>query len=361
MGHVSLPRSCRRRALTVLAVGLFPLAGLAGPLSAQEPGQERSAYTLDQVAGLVESGLFPDDRILELVRESCLAFTLQDAAVGRLRSAGASEELLAGLSEVCTELPAPVPARIRVQPAELSLEVGERHRLAARVLDGTDARIDSVRVDWSSADTTVATVSDDGLVTARGPGRASIRARAGPDATAEVALRVADRPVALEAEPREARPTGATAGAATRSPAVAGVLGALVPGGGQFYAGEPVRGAVVLLGAVGSVATGYLIESTDTVAVRRSLTEDCTDAECQFQVRTVTEIDSSRQLGWGLAAAGVFWALGWIDGVRSAGSSRPTGPLAVERPGPTIALVPPDGVRRRPDRRLDLTLVRVRW
>jgi hypothetical protein len=76
--------------LTVLAAGPGCLAG-----------QERPAYTLDQLVILVESREFSDEGILYLARESCLAFRLDSEAAERLRAARATDELITGLRTAC--------------------------------------------------------------------------------------------------------------------------------------------------------------------------------------------------------------------------------------------------------------------
>ena len=63
---------------------------------------------------------------------------------------------------------------VSVSPTSLVLQRGDTRNLSASVspVDATDRR-----VMWSSSDTAVATVSDNGIVTARGTGRASITVR----------------------------------------------------------------------------------------------------------------------------------------------------------------------------------------
>lgn len=67
-------------------------------------------------------------------------------------------------------------ARVAVAPANLSLDVGATARLTATPLDAAGATLPGVPVAWSSTDTTVATVSPAGLVSARAAGATTIRA-----------------------------------------------------------------------------------------------------------------------------------------------------------------------------------------
>ena len=91
--------------------------------------------------------------------------------------------------------PRPV-AQVELQAPASTLEVGGWATFVAtpRTADGT--AIPDVAVSWSSTDTTVATVSAQGRVTARGVGSASIRAAAG-GRTGEVAITVVPEAVSL--------------------------------------------------------------------------------------------------------------------------------------------------------------------
>ena len=66
---------------------------------------------------------------------------------------------------------APVPAEIAVTPDAVAfMALGETAQLAAEVLDQFGRPMETATVSWTSADTTVATVDADGLVTAAGSG-----------------------------------------------------------------------------------------------------------------------------------------------------------------------------------------------
>ena len=79
-----------------------------------------------------------------------------------------------GQPEPAPEKPSQIPVRgISVSPLQLTLEPGSSERIVLTVVP-EDADDPSVR--WSSADKTVVTVAEDGLVTAVGPGTAGVTA-----------------------------------------------------------------------------------------------------------------------------------------------------------------------------------------
>ncbi len=74
---------------------ILALASLGTPVAAQG-----KPYSIDDVATLVSSGV-RTARIVELVSSDCLAFVVDDAAEGRLQSAGADAALAGALRAVC--------------------------------------------------------------------------------------------------------------------------------------------------------------------------------------------------------------------------------------------------------------------
>lgn len=323
---------------------------------AQLAAQDRLPYTLDQLLGLVESGVFSDERIAFLANRSCLGFELTDEASRRLQAAGASVELMAGLRGVCVKL----LTTVQVLPTELVIPEGASRILRARTLGPDSSEIPNVPIEWSSEDTTVAEVSMGGVVQGKTPGitRVNARVEGGPHGGARVQVTAAEAlPAALEL-------TGETS-RREKSAGTAAALGVVLPGGGQFYAGKPAKGAVVLVGAAGSLAAGYLLTSEEVLSVERTPTGsancDPDAGSCVLDVRTESEVEETRRIVIGAAVAGAFWLYGLIDGIRSARSSAPESlNTAQSRSGPSLELAPAGGLRVTAQGDAELTLVRIR-
>lgn len=65
---------------------------------------------------------------------------------------------------------------IVVEPAELTLKVGEKHELKTKVLNEKGELFEDQMVGWASADASVVFVDDLGTITAVAPGEAMITA-----------------------------------------------------------------------------------------------------------------------------------------------------------------------------------------
>ncbi len=89
--------------------------------------------------------------------------------------------LLAGCDDSPTEPPAaPVPAEVVVAPETVTfVDIGETEELVVTVYDEDEEEISNPDVTWSSSDEDVATVDEDGIVTATGNGHATISAESG--------------------------------------------------------------------------------------------------------------------------------------------------------------------------------------
>ena len=68
---------------------------------------------------------------------------------------------------------------VRVLPGSVALLVGDTARLEAMAVDARDAEVPGAEFEWSSSDTTVATVDGTGLVRARAVGAAAVAASLG--------------------------------------------------------------------------------------------------------------------------------------------------------------------------------------
>lgn len=344
----------------------FPtLAVLLGLTLLGEPSradaQEDLPYTLDQLVRLIRSQAFPEARLLELVRESCLGFRpTSRAVVDSLLDAGGSQNLIESLQRgVCVKL-----TRVSVVPAEVDLAVGASRILRAEaMLEPDSVLIPNVPFEWMSEDTAVADVTS-GLVLGKAQGEVRIVARTpnGEEGAARVRVTESNGGTVLPAA--EDSSTQIVVGG--KSVETATALGVVIPGGGEFYVGNRVKGAVVLAGAAAALAAGYLITSKDTLALTRDAPlPDCdTPGRCVYDpVSTTAEIEERRNLIAGAAVAGAFWLYGLIDGIRSAKKTKPATPLDSETEPLALSFVvaPRNGIRLGRDGNVELTFVRVRW
>ena len=86
--------------------------------------------------------------------------------------------------------PPPVATRIEITPSSVTFHaIGQTQQLAATVYDQNNMVMASAAVIWSSDDAAVATVSQEGLVTAAGAGSTQVTARSG-DASAMIPIYV---------------------------------------------------------------------------------------------------------------------------------------------------------------------------
>ena len=99
---------------------------------------------------------------------------------------------------------APVPAEIAVTPGAVEfMALGDTAQLAVEVLDQFGRPMESATVSWTSADTAVATVDADGLVTAAGSGATVVTATAG-DVSDEAAVSVMQTVGSVAVSPAQA-------------------------------------------------------------------------------------------------------------------------------------------------------------
>ena len=329
-----------QRCVRVAALGLMFLALWPSRL----PAQERPPYTVDELVQLIESGVFSDARIMTLARESCLGFQPDESVTSRLRDAGASEELLAGLRSVCVSVPRVVVA-VRIVPTELDIAVDDVALLSAEALGADSATIPDIIFAWSSDDTTVVAVSRDGRLEGRAPGTARVTARLedGPSAFATVSVTEV-----------------VTAG--VKSPATAAALG-IIPGGGEIYVGNTAKGIGALVGAGAALAIGFAASSETVLNSTADLTDlSCVGEVCTFSFDTEAEVEETSYALVGVAVAGAIWALALVDGIltakRSQAAAQSTTPD--EASGLAVRFAPTNGVRVRWGGDVDVTLIRVR-
>jgi TM2 domain-containing membrane protein YozV len=108
------------------------------------------------------------------------------------------------------------------------------------------------------------------------------------------------------------------AAAQDKSPGTATLLSAAVPGGGQLYAGETVKGAVLL--GVAAVGAGVAVSAVDR--------QTCTGFGCASEFETFYEVDGTR-LAAGLGIAGAAWLIGVVDAPGAARRANRRADLAV--------------------------------
>lgn len=164
-------------------------------------------------------------------------------------------------------------ARIDISPAVNRLVAGQRVRYSARVYSANgDERQDQVR--WTSSAPNVATVTEDGLVTAVGPGRTEITASAGA-ATASFPVEVVAAEIAsIEISP--ARPQARQGDVIRFSATVRDASGRVIEGLMPTWSFSPGNGMITPEGAfVGYEPGEYMVtasfgDRTADVVVRLS-------------------------------------------------------------------------------------------
>ncbi|MGH7546359.1 MAG: Ig-like domain-containing protein [Gemmatimonadota bacterium] len=232
-----------------LAAATVVLAALA-PASARDLRAQDLPYTLDEVERIVSSGVVPQERIGALLRQRCLAFRVDDRALQQLQRAGALAPLLQAVRASCRLLPGE-PRALSIEPDSLELQVHARYTLAIRGT-GPDGRpLEKLSVRWSSQDGRVASVDEEGRLIAVAPGMTRVSAQATNEVSANV--RVWVRP----APPRS-----------DVAPGTAFLVGALVPGAGQFYTVQPKKGLLIFGGVAACLTAGFAVRDGDERPLR---------------------------------------------------------------------------------------------
>ena len=145
---------------------------------------------------------------------TALAWTSRDPGVASVSTAGLVTAVKYGITHIRArsgnaaqdaEVKVTQTAgRIEIEPAEASLmAIGETVQLVAKVLDLSGQNIEAATVTWRSSDEAVASVGDDGLVTAVGNGTARITARSG-GTEQSVTVKVMLTPTGIKIDPPEA-------------------------------------------------------------------------------------------------------------------------------------------------------------
>jgi serine/threonine protein kinase/uncharacterized protein YjdB len=271
----------------------------------------------DQV-GLVATVLFPDG-VEEPGREVTWESTdptvaRVDPSTGELVAVAPGSVLITaagvGVREVvAVDVKPPQVVQIAIEPAEVQIEVGTSARLSARPRSKRGDVLER-SITWSSSDPRRASVSADGVVTAKRNGTVSVLAHCEGVGTASVVRVVADRTGAPPSSPAGALDGGSAAGksdARTQrilpdppTPPVTRPETAQVP---SHSAGSPTppRSRVLIVGvpiaALVLAAGGYWLahrsEPTPTVAAVRILTADGAAAADVLRVAPGDTLDLS--------------------------------------------------------------------
>jgi hypothetical protein len=108
-----------------------------------------------------------------------------------------------------------------------------------------------------------------------------------------------------------------------------------VPGGGHLYAGEPIRGATMLVASTGIAAAALIMSNTINVDYTCEV-RDCLDE---------SQNPNYAMLGVGLGVAGAVWLYSFLDAPRAAGRANQR---AVARTGLLDAIGVPEWVGVEP-------------
>lgn len=269
------PRAGLRRLPLGFARSLALALALAGPSSRTASAQDLP-YTLDEVLQLGASPVVPEGRVVALLKARCLAFRVDSRVLKRLKESGVRDAVVDAVRSACRILPGE-PRRLKIEPDSLQLRPGERATLAARGIAADGSPLEHPEVRWSSADPEVALIDSRGRLTAQTPGRTRVTARATNDVRASAHVWVQTPPGPGPIRPRTAL-----------------LVGALVPGAGQFYTAQPVKGLAVFGGVAAALSAGLAVRD-----------------------------DGDRPLLWpGILVGAGLWVYGALDGYRAASAQR---------------------------------------
>ena len=322
------PRSASVNARRAIVAGSAVLGlVLATPLA--EARAQGEPFTMEQLDEIVRSGAIAESRVVTIVTERCIAFPADGESMRRLRASGASESVLAAVRDACRILPGE-PRWIRLEPNAVTVFTGIPIRLRVTALAPDSTMLDGVFVRWESSDSSVVAVRPDGTLEARTPGVAEVRARSRNDRVSEPAT------VLVTRRPPERKSTS-----------TALVLGTVVPGGGQFYTGHGLKGALLFGGSVATTLAGFVVTSED-VRVVGPAPPGCA-LNCTYDV---TYTRKRPAVVPALVAAGGLWAYGILDAVLQAKATQET-----RGPRPAMRFFASHTVR--PDGSVDMPIIQI--
>lgn len=248
-----------------------PLGRVAEPA---EAGRLINAATQAMLLGDLDGALDFLDRALAVDPSAAEAEYLRARILQRREEPDAATEALCRYLRIAPDGPSASEVRRRLQEA---LEQGAGQSILAAYRRGLDLEREGRTEEAEAAFTEVVSARPQAAIALYN--RGVIRNALGRDAEARADL---ERYLALEPAAPDAaqvrqflgdRP-GRLAATAGPTSGAAFALGALLPGGGQFYTGRPGFGAAVTAIAGGALAAGLLYERT-TIQCRDALATEC--------------------------------------------------------------------------------------
>ena len=215
--NVSVATVSNQGLVTVVGNGDARITARSGTASASVPVTvmqsagsvviEPSSATLMSFSETVQLSATVLDGNGQPVADAAVTWSSSDASVATVSSQGLVTAVGNGDARITARsgtASASVPVTVMqsagsivIEPSSVSLmSLGETVQLTAVVLDGNEQPVADAAVTWSSSDTSVATVSSQGLVTAVDNGNARITARSGTaSASVPVTVRSSDRDI----------------------------------------------------------------------------------------------------------------------------------------------------------------------
>ena len=170
-----------------------------------------TSHTLEMIGATVQLTATVRDQRNNIMSGQSITWSSGDDAVATVSGAGLVTAVSNGMAEITAKsgnlsasasitVSEPVATSLTIEPATHTLEaIGDTVELAAVVLDQHENAMEDVSVTWSSGDDAVATVDENGLVTAVDNGMAEITAQAG-DAIGTASITVAQVPAGISIE-----------------------------------------------------------------------------------------------------------------------------------------------------------------
>lgn len=170
-----------------------------------------SSHTLEAIGETVQLRATVRDQRNNIMSGQTITWSSGNEAVATVDGNGLVTAVSDGMTEITARsgslsansaitVASPVATRITIEPPTHTFEaIGDTLQLAAVVLDQREKAMMDVTVTWSSGDEAVATVDENGLVTAADNGMAEITAQAG-DAMGTAAITVSQVPANISIE-----------------------------------------------------------------------------------------------------------------------------------------------------------------